>query len=163
MKKFAAMMLALLMMTAAAALADGPVLLMEMPEDALMVEDITFDDGDFIRTYQLAGGTLVHLLRYAAFDMTADDLVASEWPEAKDVAIMMMGDVSDYPTRGVTFRNEQDGAAVDVKMVLVDCGEGTLVFEAVSPEGSADKKAVETMIKSMIVVEGAATEEPEVG
>ena len=79
MKKAFFALLALALLLPAAALGDGPVLLVHLPQDAQMVENIAFDDGDFIQTYQLSGGANVQLLRYQAFDMTIDDLVASEW------------------------------------------------------------------------------------
>ena len=69
MRKMFAVMLAVLLLMPALALAQGSVLMVELPQDAQMVENVAFDDGDFIQTYQLAGGASVQLLRYAAFDM----------------------------------------------------------------------------------------------
>lgn len=34
---------------------EAPVLLVQLPEDAQMVENVAFDDGDFVQTYQLNG------------------------------------------------------------------------------------------------------------
>ena len=49
---------------------EAPVLLVQLPEDAQMVENVAFDDGDFVQTYQLNGGAYVQLLRYG--DMEGD-------------------------------------------------------------------------------------------
>ena len=68
-KGFFALLLAVCMLPALA-LATGSVLMVELPQDAQMVENVEFDDGDFIQTYQLSGGARVQLLRYASFDMT---------------------------------------------------------------------------------------------
>lgn len=152
MKRFAVMILALLMM-ATAALADGAVLLVELPQDAQMVEDIQFDDGDFIQTYQ-AGGVTVQLLRYAAFDMTLDDLIGSEWTGAQNVTVLPLESVGGYPASGVQLACAQDGAGmVDVTLVRVDTGDGVLVFEAVAPQGDANAAAaVQAMIDTMNVL-----------
>ena len=71
-KLLGALLLGAALLLPALALADGPVLLVELPEDAVMVENVTFEDGDFIQSYQLAGGSQVQLLRYARFDMTLE-------------------------------------------------------------------------------------------
>ena len=166
MKKFAVMILALMLM-ATAALADGPVLLMEMPQDVQMVEDVMFDDGDFVQTYQLGGGASVHLLRYAAFDMTIDELIASEWDGAQNVAAMAISSVGGHPAMGVTLSSVHDGAGmVEVTIIMVDYGAGKLVFEAVVPQGNAQAAAsVKQMIATMDVLsDGAAgSDEAEVG
>ena len=52
----------LALMLTGAAFADqenAPVMLVKLPEDAQMVENVAFDDGDFIQTYQLSGGAYV--------------------------------------------------------------------------------------------------------
>ena len=57
-------LLTLALLLAGAAFADqedAPVLLVQLPEDAQMVENVAFDDGDFIQTYQLSGGAYVQL------------------------------------------------------------------------------------------------------
>lgn len=152
MKKFAVMILALMLM-ATAALADGAVLLVELPQDAQMVEDIQFDDGDFIQTYQ-AGGVTVQLLRYAAFDMTLDDLIGSEWTGAQNVTVLPLESVGGYPASGVQLVCAQDGAGtMDVTLVRVDTGDGVLVFEAVAAQGDAGAAAaVQAMIDTMNVL-----------
>ena len=70
-------LLTLALLLAGAAFADqedAPVLLVQLPEDAQMVENVAFDDGDFIQTYQLSGGAYVQLLRYMQSDVTIDGL-----------------------------------------------------------------------------------------
>ena len=59
MKKMLIGLLTLALLLVGAAFADendAPVLLVQLPEDAQMVENVAFDDGDFIQTYQLSGG-----------------------------------------------------------------------------------------------------------
>ena len=45
-KLLGALLLGAALLLPALALADGPVLLVELPEDAVMVENVTFEDGD---------------------------------------------------------------------------------------------------------------------
>lgn len=82
-KMFCCLTVALLMLLTCAWAEDASsraVLLVQLPEDAQMIENVEFEDGDFIQTYQLSGGAHVQLLRYAGFDMTLDELVQSDWP-----------------------------------------------------------------------------------
>ena len=135
------------------ALADGPVLLVELPDDAQMIENVTFEDGDFIQSYQLAGGTQVQLLRYASFDMTLEELAGSDWPDAAAVSKLDVKHVGGCPASGLRLTSPAgDGSALDVTLVLVDAGAYTLIFSAVCPQG-ADAQAVETMLSTMNVLE----------
>ncbi|MBQ7785922.1 MAG: hypothetical protein IJ381_07230 [Clostridia bacterium] len=164
MKKLVMLVLAMMLMVSFA-LAQSPVLLMEMPQDAQMIENVMFDDGDFIQTYQLAGSANVHLLRYEAFDMTIDDMIASEWVGAQNMTAMDIDSIGGYPASGVTLSCAQDGAdMVDVAIVMVDYGAGKLVFESVVPQGdSAGAAAVQAMIQSLRVLGGEDSTEAEVG
>ena len=166
-KAFIALMLLALLLPAAA-LGDGPVLL--VPQDAQMVENIAFDDGDFIQTYQLSGGANVQLLRYQAFDMTLDDLVSSEWVGCTDVRNIPVESVGGYPAAGLRLAYAEAGQdALDVTILTVDADGSTLVYEAVFPQalGSGQIEAtVQMMIDSMdVTIEGeeAEDENAEVG
>ena len=172
MKKMISMLFALAVMipALALALAGSPVLLVDLPQDAQMIENIAFDDGDFIQTYQLSGGANVQLLRYQAFDMTLGDLIASEWMGATDVREAAVTSVGGYPAHGLRFTYPQEnGDALDVTLILVDADGATLVFEAVYPAALGDMQigaAVEQMIASMDVMEASgapADESAEVG
>jgi len=136
------------------ALAEGSVLLVELEQDAQMVENIAFEDGDFIQTYQLSGGASVQLVRYASFDMTLGDLIASEWVGATDVRELGMSEIGGYLAQGLRFAYQEEGQeALDVTLVVVDAGE-TLVFTAVYPQalGMAQiDAAVQAMLSSMSV------------
>ena len=71
MKKILMWLTVLALMLTGAAFADqenAPVMLVKLPEDAQMVENVAFDDGDFIQTYQLSGGAYVQLLRAGGRD-----------------------------------------------------------------------------------------------
>ena len=93
MKKVLMWLTVLALMLTGAAFADqenAPVMLVKLPEDAQMVENVAFDDGDFVQTYQLSGGAYVQLLRYAQGDVTLDGIVAGDWPGATDIQSMAL-------------------------------------------------------------------------
>ena len=167
MKKAFAWLLALALAIPAWALAEGPVLLLNLPQDAQMVENIEFDDGDFIQTYQLSGGARVQLLRYGAFDMTLDELVASEWVGCTNAQDLALDSIGGYPASGLRLHDQEDGQdALNVTVVLVNAGEATLVFEAVFPQALGDAQieaTVDAMLRSMDVQGGAAASSAEVG
>lgn len=161
MKKWFAALLALMLMLPVLAVAQGAVLLVELEQGAQMIENIAFDDGDYIQTYQLSGGANVQLLRYASFDMTLGDLFASEWVGATDVRELGVAEVGGYPAQGLRFAYQEEGQeALDVTLVVIDAGE-TLVLNAVYPQalGAAQiDAAVEALLGSMSVsAEGAQT------
>lgn len=154
MKKWFAALLALAVMIPALACAQGAVLMVELEDNAQMVENIAFDDGDFIQTYQLSGGATAQLVRYASFDMTLGDLIASEWIGATDVYDLGLSEISGYPAQGLRFAYQESGQeALDVTLVVVQAEE-TLVFTAVYPQalGAAQIDAqVQAMLASMAV------------
>ena len=154
MKKIYAVLLALMLMVPAMAFAANASLLVELEQGAQMVENIAFEDGDFIQTYQLSGGARVQLLRYASFDMTLGDLFASEWVGATDVRELGVSEIGGCPAQGLRFAYQEEGQeALDVTLVVVDAGE-TLVFTAVYPQalGAAQIDVqVQAMLDSMSV------------
>ena len=159
MKRILAALLALMLLMPAMALGQNAVLLVELEQDAQMIENIAFEDGDFIQTYQLSGGASVQLVRYASFDMTLGDLFASEWVGATDVRELGVSEISGYPAQGLRFAYQEEGQeALDVTLAVIDAGE-TLVFTAVYPQalGTAQIDAqIEAMLSSMSVsIEGA--------
>ena len=159
MKRILVALLLLALMLPAIACAQGNVLLVELEQDAQMVENVAFEDGDFIQTYQLSGGAHVQLLRYASFDMNLGDLIASEWVGATDVRVLSVSEIGGHPAQGLRFAYQEDGQeALDVTLVVVDAGE-TLVFTAVYPQAMGAEQidaAVEAVLGSMSVsAEGA--------
>ena len=154
MKKFMAMLLAAMLMLPAMALAQRAMLLVELEQDAQLVENVAFDDGDFIMTYQLSGGAQVQLLRYATFDMTLGDLFASEWLGATDVRELGVSEIGGYAAQGLCFAYQAEGQqALDVTLIVVDAGE-TLVFTAVYPQAMGAEQidaSLQAMIQSMTV------------
>ena len=150
---FIALVLCAALLLPAMALAGGPVLLVELPEDAVMIENVEFEDGDFIQSYQLADGAQVQLLRYSRFDMTVEELAGSDWPGYTAAVKLDIRHVGGCPASGLRLSSPQeDGSALDVTLVLVDAGAYTLIFSAVCPQG-ADAQAVETMLATMNVLE----------
>ena len=156
MKKMCALLLGLMLLLPAFALADGAVLMVELPQDAQMVENVEFDDGDFIQTYQLSGGANVQLLRYASFDMTLGDLIASEWVGCTDVRELGVSEIGGCEAEGLRFAYQEDGqAALDVTLALVKADGAVLVFEAVFPQELGDAQidaTVQAMLDSMSVL-----------
>ena len=154
MKKWMAMLLAVMLMLPVMAMAQGAVLLVELEQDAQLVENVAFDDGDFIRTYQLGSGAQVQLVRYASFDMTLGDLFASEWLGATDVRELGVSEIGGHAAQGLRFAYQAEGQlALDVTLIVVDAGE-TLVFSAVYPQTLGAEQidaSVQAMIASMIV------------
>ena len=145
MKKMIAMLFALAMLIPAFALAAGPVLLVDLPEDAQMIENIAFDDGDFIQTYQLEDGVTVQLLRYTGFSMAIEDLIASDWPLNVRCEISDMTDVIGYPAQhahvwqllddgGYPIRADEakgkDGEQMmEIDLILVHVDTTTLIYQ----------------------------------
>ena len=154
-KGFFALLLSVCMLPALA-LATGSVLMVELPQDAQMVENVEFDDGDFIQTYQLSGGARVQLLRYASFDMTLGDLIASEWVGCTDVRELDVKEIGGFAAEGLRFAYQTDDQpALDVSIVLVKVNGAVLVFEAVFPTELGDAQidaTVQTMLSTMDVM-----------
>ena len=140
-------LLTLALLLAGAAFADqedASVLLVQLPEDAQMVENVAFDDGDFIQTYQLSGGAYVQLLRYMQSDVTIDGLVAGDW-------------------QGVLMNvAPEDDEALRVALVLVSADHCALVYQAVYPQRLGTDQiddAVQHMVDSMDVLGGASAQD----
>lgn len=158
MKKWIAACLLMLALPVLA-LADGPVLLVELPEDAQMVENIEFEDGDFIQTYHLADGTQVQLLRYASFDMTVEELAQSEWTGYTSSEMLDIAQVGGCPAAAMSLVYEEEGQQpLEVTLVLVDAGAYKLMLSAVSPQGAG----VADMVETMDILDTGAAQETDV-
>lgn len=97
-------MLTLALLLAGAAFADqedAPVLLVQLPEDAQMVENVAFDDGDFIQTYQLSGGCI--RAAAALYAVGCDDRRAcgGDWPGATNMQALDLKTVGGCAAAGV--------------------------------------------------------------
>ena len=163
MKKLVLLLLALLLVPVFA-LAEGPVLLVELPEDAQMIEDMRFDDGDFIQTYLLPSGALVQLLRNASLDMTLAELAESDWTDYTGGEALELAQVGGYPAEGMRLTYSGDGETTDVTLVLVHVNEQTLIFQIQLPQGVTGED-VQAMLDSLDVLSGveAIDDEAEVG
>lgn len=166
MKKILMWLTVLALMLTSAAFADqenAPVMLVKLPEDAQMVENVAFDDGDFIQTYQLSGGAYVQLLRYAQGDVTLDGIVAGDWPGATDIQSMALETVGGYAAKGLMLSVEpEDEEAVRVALVLVSADRCALVYQAVYPQRLGDDQiddAVQRMVDSMDVLGGSTAKD----
>lgn len=152
------------------ALADTPVLLVDLPESAQMVESIEFENGDFIQTYQLEGGVTVQLLRYTGFAMTMDELIASDWPVNSGVEMQVLTEVSGYPAQHVHILQGYDeegypvradgsaGGVMAIDLVLVTVEDTTLIYQSIEKGEQGAGDAVKTMIQSL-KVQGAQSAE----
>ena len=169
MKKILMWLTVLALMLTGAAFADqenAPVMLVKLPEDAQMVENVAFDDGDFIQTYQLSGGAYVQLLRYAQGDVTLDGIVAGDWPGATDIQSMALETVATLDNGVVGHLmlsvEPEDEEAVRVALVLVSADRCALVYQAVYPQRLGDDQiddAVQRMVDSMDVLGGSTAKD----
>ncbi|MBQ8094933.1 MAG: hypothetical protein IJ242_15380 [Clostridia bacterium] len=135
---------------------DRPLLFLNLPEDAQMIENVQFDDGDFIQTYQLNGSAHITLLRYTDFNMSIQDLMASEWEGAAAIASLGIPQISGQQTEGVRFKYaDSDSNSLLITIVTVKAGQDTLIFEAVYPVQNGEDQVnaiVDQIIDSMSVV-----------
>lgn len=147
--KMLALVFALLMIPALA-LAQGPVLLVELPEQAQMTENVAFEDGDFIQSYRIQNAQ-VQLLRYGQFDMTLEELVESDWAENCGTEALDIAEISGFPAQGVRVYQAVDAGGypvsaarealgeeqqlMEIRLVLVDMGEGALIYQDMCPAG----------------------------
>ena len=163
MKKMLIGLLTLALLLVGAAFADendAPVLLVQLPEDAQMVENVAFDDGDFIQTYQLSGGAYVQLLRYMQTGMSADTLIAGDWPGATNMQSLSVSTVGGCSAQGVLMNvSPEDDEALRVALVLVSADGCTLVYQAVYPQKLGEEQidaTVDQMVRSMDILDDSA-------
>ena len=159
MMKWALCALMIVMMIPALACAQGPVLLLDMPEDAQMVENVEFDDGDFIQTYQLPGGATIQLLRYADMGMTLEELAASDWPGA---AIELIDTQLEGAKACRIAAVDEVSGEISVLLVHVKAQGADLVLSAVFP-GSSDSQQtaaqMEALLASLQVMDDSVVDE----
>ena len=151
-------MLTLCLMLASIAFAEGfdrPLLFLNLPGDAQMIENVQFDDGDFIQTYQLSGGAHITLLRYADFNMSVHDLLTSEWDGASSITTLSIEPISGQKTEGIRFSYTEEEETLLITLITVTAGQDTLVFEAVYPSRNGEEQVnaiVDGIIQSMQVI-----------
>ena len=150
MKKGAVLLL--LMLMPVMALAEGPVLETSLPENAQLVENVEFEDGDFIRTYQMEDSTTVQMLRYSAFDMTLDDLAEGEWTGYTARETLNLSALDGYHAEGVHLITGEAEHELNVYIVLVRVQEQTLIFQTVLGR-DADLTQVQEWLSDMRVVQ----------
>lgn len=168
MKKMAiGLMLALALLLGANALAEGPVLMVELPENAVMVENFEFEDGDFVQTYQIPGGITVQILRYAAFDMTLEELTEGEWAGYTTAEKLDMDQIDGYPAKGMHLTYVQDGEGgkreMSVYTMMLEVQEQKLIFQAVFPKSVGDAQIEADMHMWMDSMTVSGAEDREVG
>ena len=135
----------LLVGTAFADQEDAPVLLVQLPEDAQMVENV------------------VQLLRYMQSDVTLDGLVAGDWPGATNVQAMSLETIGGCNAQGILLNvSPEDDEALHVALVLVSADSCTLVYQAVYPQRLGIDQiddAVQRMVNSMDVLGGTSAQD----
>ena len=170
MKKLCAVLLALMLLPALA-LADGAVLMVELPDDAQMIENIEFEDGEFIQTYQLANGVSVQLLRYVGFEMSLEELIASDWPENCGVQMGELTEISGYPASHAYIWQIVDSNGypvaptgpelsegqqmMEIDLIMVTVGNETLIYQDAYISGQRGD-GVLPIIDSLKVLPGEA-------
>ena len=168
MKKMAIeLVLALALLLGANALAEGPVLMVELPENAVMVENFEFEDGDFVQTYQIPDGVTVQILRYAAFDMTLEELTEGEWAGYTAAEKLDMDQIDGYPAKGMHLTYVQDGEGgkqeMSVYTMMLEVQEQKLIFQAVFPKSLGDAQIEADMHMWMDSMTVSGAEDREVG
>lgn len=152
MKKIAVLVLVMAMMICGA-LAEGPVLTVRLPEEALMIESFEFDDGDYVQSYQLPDGIMVQMLRYAAFDMTLEELAEGEWTGYQEAKRIELDEISGYPAQAMRLTDDQGN--VIVYTVMLEAQDQTMIFQAVFPKTLDEARIEDDMdawLSSMQVV-----------
>ena len=148
------------------AFADAPVMLVDLPESAQMVENVEFDNGDFIQTYQLDSGVTVQLLRYTGFTMAMDELIASDWPVNAGVEMQPMTELSGYPAQHAHILQAYDesgypvkadgsaGGVMAIDLVLVNADNAALIVQIIDRGGEGTDAVVKAIIESLQVQGG---------
>jgi len=165
----------LLVLLPVIAFAQAPVMLVNLPESAQMVENVEFDNGDFVQTYQLENGVSVQLLRYTGFAMTLDELIASDWPVNAGVEMHEMAEISGYPAQHAHIWQvlDKDGYPVkaqsgelkdgekmmEIDLILVSADGATLIYQDTYLSGQRGDSTI-AIIESLQVQGG---DEAEVG
>ena len=127
-----------------------------------MVENVAFDDGDFVQTYQLNGGAYVQLLRYGDMSMSIGDLVAGDWAGATSVQDMELDQIGGCAASGVRLNYDEDGQdALRVSLVLVTAGKATLVYQAVYPQKLGEEQ-IDATVDQMVRAGDRVSEYPRV-
>ena len=161
MKKMMAALVLVLCMLVSCAMAEGPRLMVELPDDALMIESFEFDDGDFVQTYQLPEGVRVQMLRYASFDMTLKELAEGEWTGYSEAQRLELGEISGYPAQAMRLTDEQE--SVIVYTMMVNAEEQTLIFQVVFPKELGEDRIGEEINVFIGTMQVSNTESEEVG
>ena len=171
MKKMLALLVLLLVPVLAHA--DAPVLLAQLPDGAQMVENVEFEGGDFIQTYQLEDGVTVQLLRYTGFEMTIESLISSDWPlsvrcELSDMTqtfgypaqrahVWQLVDEGGYPIRADSAQAKDGERMMEIDLVLVHVDGTTLIYQDTYFSGQSDESVL-PIIESLKVEGGENAE-----
>jgi len=166
-------LLMLLLVLPVLAFADAPVLLVELPESAQMVENVEFDGGDFIQTYQLEDGVSVQLLRYTGFGMTIEELVASDWPlnvrceivdktetlgyPAYHAHVWQLVDDGGYPIAADSAQAKDGERMLEIDLVYVNVDGTALIYQDMYLSGQRGDRVLP--IIDSLKVEGAQNAE----
>ena len=153
------------------ALGQEPVMLVDLPESAQMVENVEFENGDFIQTYQLEEGIAVQLLRFDGFEMAIDELISSDWPLNCGIVMQEMTELSGVPARHAHILQAYDesgypvkeagasGGVMAIDLIVVNTDGAALIFQSISKPG-ADAETMAAIIESLKI---QGMEEAEVG
>ena len=161
MKKMRAALVLVLCMLVSCAMAEGPRLMVELPDDALMIESFEFDDGDFVQTYQLPDGVRVQMLRYASFDMTLEELAEGEWTGYSEAQRLELGEIGGCPAQAMRLTDEQ--GSVIVYTMMAKAKEQTLIFQAVFPKALGEERISADINAWLGTMRVSNTESEEVG
>jgi hypothetical protein len=162
--RFCALLSAVFLLLCTLALAEsaGPYLLLDLPADAQMIENVEFDNGDFVQTYQLSGGAHITLLRSQEMDMSITDLIESEWTGAENVSFLQVAPISEHPTQACSLLYpDESGTRLSVTLLTVQAEQYTLLYEAIYPENLGEDQirlSIRRMIDSMTLTDSSLSE-----
>jgi len=140
-------------------LPEGPqsscAILVELPEASVMVESVSFEDGDYIQTFQLPDGVIVQILRYASFDMTLEDLAEGEWTGYTFMEELPLNDLDQSVQKVIHLKTDGEGgsdtAAYDVYLLRAQTGSPDQVhlMQAVFPSALGEER-IEAQIGALL-------------
>ena len=146
-------------------LPEGPgnsaAILVDLPQDTIMVELVSFEDGDYIQTFQLPDGVTVQILRYAQFDMTLEELAEGEWTGYTSLKPLAIEGLDRLITEGVHLKTslvqENGTPAYDVYIVRAQTNSPDQVhlLQAVFPSELGEERIEEeagAMLDSILIM-----------
>ena len=136
-----------LLLLLSCAVAEGHHLTVELPTDARKVEDVTFEDGDRIETWQLSGGASIQILEFRG-PASLSDMIGA-WDAPASVADIPVPRVDGRPSQGIRFLSTEGDTDYSVTVLRITEERNTYFFETVFPQRLGDEQ-IDAIVDSMI-------------